>query len=176
MAIKRTSIRLNPHERKILVELYLNRRIPVDQYEPRRNDLVMLASAFCKHSGRQDSPEDVLHYMRTQRKRGRWVKLDGKHVKRETTLCLSADEKEVLIQIYRDNVSVLGNGSDTLAYEPEVADLIAKEFASETSRIVPAHELVAELTLIRKVGLLPGVEKEVVKDLDVGFDDIEDVG
>ena len=65
---------------------------------------------------------------------------------------------------------------DVLAYDPEIADLIAKEFSACTGRIVPAHLLVAKLTALRKRGLLPKVEDRPKRDEDTGFMDIDDVG
>lgn len=174
--MNRKSIRLKKHEKMALVELYLQRKIPIDQYEHRVSELKQLTNEFHAATGRTEPFNDLLHYMRNQRKNGTWVRFDGNHKKRESRPVLTADEKEALIEICRENVTVLGNGSDSIAYDPQVVTFIAREFADATGRIVPEGDLVAEVTLIRKGGLLPKVEKQPQKERDTGFDDIEDVG
>ena len=68
MATQRRTIKLFPHERPLLVDLYLSRRIPIDQYEVRQQDLIDFTKEWNGVSGRNDAPADVLHYMRTQLK------------------------------------------------------------------------------------------------------------
>ncbi len=173
MAKLKKSIKILSHERTALVALYLRRRIALDQYENRPEDQQTFRDEWQQLTGREDSFEELLHYMRTQRKRGLWVKLDGKHEPAKPPPHLSAEETEVLVKIYTENVTLLEVGSDVLGYEPELLELLAKEFAAETGRVVPAYELNAKLTALRKRGLLSKVGKRGEDSEDHGFGDID---
>ena len=173
MATRQKSIKLFEHERPLLIELYLRRRIPVDEYERRPEDKQALVDEWNQLTGRTDSTEGVMHYMRTQRKRGLWVRFDGDHEPSTPVIELSAEDGEVLVSIYTENMALLGRGSDVLEYDSEISDLIAKEFFAITGRIVPPHQLVAKLTALRKRGLLPKVSKQPEEPM--GFADIDEV-
>ena len=112
--------------------------------------------------------------MRSQRKQGKWVKLNGKHLKKPKAMEFSADEVEVMVRLFEDNLGDIALGSDNLAYDKDLAEAMAKEFSIEIGRIVPRHELVSKLTAIRKRGLLPQVSRNVSLESD-GFSDIDDV-
>ncbi|MFO0806018.1 MAG: hypothetical protein U0791_23175 [Gemmataceae bacterium] len=174
MAVQRKSIKLFEHDRELLVKLYLRWRIPVDQFESRAEDQRVFLAEWHKLTSRGDTFAELLHYMRTQRKRGLWVTLDGNHKAPLAVPNLTSEETMTLVSIFRDNVSVLESGSDNLAYDDEISALIAKEFAASTGRIVPATDLIAKLTALRKRGLLPKAIK-CVPDADSGFDDIDQV-
>jgi hypothetical protein len=178
MSMRRRSIKLLDHERRILVDLYLRWRIPVSQFKSRPEDKQAFVDEWNRLSGRKDAPCDVIHYMKTRRKRALWVRLDGEHKAAPPKVEFSAEETEVLVDICRDLVIVFGNGSDTLDYDDEVAAQIAKAFLRETGRMVPAHELVTKFTALRKRGHTPKVkDQQVEKPLplfDGGFTDIQD--
>lgn len=162
------------HEKQALVDLYIEKAVPIDQFEERQNDLRELCDSWNQVTGRSDTPEDVLHYMRTQRKVGKWIKLGSNHVKRERKLVLNAEEKEMLVAIVHENMSLLGCGTDEIAYDPEIAAALVKEFSLAAGRIVLPGDLIAEVTAIRKRGLLPRIEG--VRDSNggsVGFGDID---
>jgi len=174
MSIKRRSLKMAQHERESLIRLYVENAIPVDQYEERQQALTDLCDAWNQVTGRTDTGPDVLHYMRSQRKQGKWVRLDGMHLKREAGLKLSAEEKELLVAIVHENMTLLQCGTDVIAYEPEFAALLAKEFAVATGRVVPAGDLIAEITAIRKRGLLPRIESlRTADEGEIGFGDID---
>lgn len=175
MAKRRKSIRLLEHERQLLIQLYLKWRIPVDQYEARPDDLEGLCEEWRSLCGRCDTNEEILHYMRNQRKNGLWVTFNGDHETAPPLPTLAAEETEILIEIYAEIVAAAGDGSDNIAYDSEIADLIARRFAEATGKRVPAHQLVAKLTAIRKRGLLPPTAKPTVKPTDTGFDDIDQI-
>ena len=174
MKTRRRSIRLFDHERRLLVEMYLRRRIPIEQYESRSGDLADLVDEWHGLTGRTDTGGDLIHYMRTQRKQGFWVRFDGNHQTAPPLAGLSADETEILVGIFYENVTVLGNGSDVLAYEDETKLFIAREFADQAGRFVAADDLVAKLTAIRKRGLLPKVRDHKKPD-GAGFSDMDEV-
>src|SRR5258706_6575789 len=128
MAATTKSMQLLAHEKQLLIELYLKWAVPVDQYETRTADLAALTAEWNKSSGRTDQPEDVLAYMRRQRKRALWVKLGDKAKAAPPTIELTAEETESLVNIFNENEGMIDKGSDVLACEPEIADIIAKEF------------------------------------------------
>jgi len=170
---RRKAIRLSKDERQSLVGLYLEKAIPVDQYEERERELLDSTESWHLETGRSDPPSAVLHYMRNQRKQKLWVRLGSNHVKRNAGLDLTADDLTALLAIVRENVSEKGLGSDEIAYSPELGKLIAKEFSLETGRFFSPGELIAEVTAIRKRGLLDPVEKVLPKQSGMGFDDLD---
>ena len=60
-----------------------------------------------------------------------------------------------MVQIYVEDVLVFGRGSDFLASNEEVRDLVSREFAARTNKIIPGLRLAAILEAKRKAGLLP---------------------
>lgn len=173
MATRRKSIQIADHDRRILVELYLQWRTPIEQFEALPDKLRAFVDDWSRLTGRSDAPGDVLHYMRTQRKRGKWVRLEGNHPPPPPVPELSAEETEILVTIYEQTVAAVGSGSDVLGYDEETAELIATAFAEQTGRIFPAHQLVRKLTALRKRGLLPKAVKQ--EPHEGGFEDIDDV-
>ena len=152
---KRKTIRISGYERRLLVKMYLRRRIPIDQFEDRPGELNDLVVEWNELTRRTDAAGEIHHYMRNERKCGRWVRLDGNHERTPPQRFMSAEETACLVAIYQVNVADNSAGSDSIAYDAETANLIAKEFAGMTGRIVPAHHLVAKLTALRKRSLLP---------------------
>lgn len=177
MPLRRMSIRLNEHERKLMVKLYLRWRIPIDQFDQRPEDKSEFVAEWNRLSKRRDDAADVIHYMKTQRKRNLWVKLENKCLPTPQVIELSAEETEILVRIFRENVTILNYGSDVLSVDDELVQLIVKIFAEETGRFVPPHELVAKLTALRKRGLLSKVEDQgtAKDDDDYGFEDADAV-
>lgn len=176
MAVRRKSIKLYEHERALLIKLYLRVRIPTDQFDERPDDKASFAAEWRKLSGRNDEAEAIVHYMVTQRKRGLWVRLEDDYEAAPPHVELSAEEKDALVSIYYEHVTVFEKGSDNLAYDPEIGELISKEFQDATGRFVPAHQLVAKLIYYRKIGLLPRVRDVREEDLrrdreDLGWRD-----
>ena len=175
MSMPRKSIKLLAHERRILVDLYLRWRIPVSQFKSRPEAKCKFVDEWNELSGRKDAPGDVMHYMKVQRKRGLWVRLDGNYQAAPPKVELSAEETEVLVDICRENVTALGHGSDTLDFDDEVSERIAKAFAQETGRVVPMHQLVTKITALRKRGLLPKVKDQPPRKDEGGFGDIAEI-
>ena len=158
-------------------------RIPIDQFSERRDELKELTDAFNAATGRSDVSDDLVHYMKTQRKRGLWVKLEGARAPSPPHERFSAEQVEVLVDIYKAHVLVFGVASDILTYNEDVREGVAKEFAMRTGRRIPATRLAAKLEDMRKRGLLPKVEDvEQVADQDDGgavadgFEDMDEVG
>jgi hypothetical protein len=173
MASVRNSIRLFDHDRRLLVQLYLRWRIPIDQFEARPEDLEAFTREWRSLSHRKDTGGELVHYMRSQRKRGLWVRLGDSHEIAPPMPELAPEETETLIEIFYENVTLTESGSDVLAYDEETVNLISREFAAKTGRIVPSHQLVAKLTALRKRGLLPKVGNRGKDKEDRGFSDID---
>ena len=166
MTTRRKTLKILDHERRLLVEMYLRRRIPIDQFEDRPDDLGALVTEWNELTGRTDAAGEIHHYMRTQRKNGQWVRLDGDYETKPPQPFFSAEETECLVAIYQVNVADHDTGSDAIAYDEGTANLIAREFAGITGRIVPSHHLVAKLTALRKRGLLPKVAVQQTTSAD----------
>lgn len=184
MAIRRSSIKLLEHELKLLKEMFLTWRIPIDQFDSRPDELAQFTEVWNDATGRNNSGSELVHCMKTFRKRGLWVRLDGNYSSAPPLPELSAEETEALVDIFYEHVTMLENGSDVLSYDDEISTLIAKEFAAASGRFVHAHELVAKLTALRKRGLLPKVglrgHASATTDPDdscedIGFSDIVEV-
>jgi hypothetical protein len=173
MPIRHKSIKVLPHEKKLLIELYLKWRTPIEQFESRPDDLTQFTREWNKLSGRNDAESGVLHYMRTQRKQGFWVRLDGNHRPAPKLPVISAEDTEILVALFEEHVSILGSGSDIVAYEDGIADLLMKKFRAQTGRRLKKNELITKLTALRKRGQLP---KAVKQPEDGAFSDINEVG
>ena len=96
--VQRSTIGLSSRHREILESLYLEFRIPSDQYQRRQQDLTRLVRRWNILTDRGDSPSQVLHYIITKRKNGDWVRLDGEHKRLKTMPedFLSTEEWEIL--------------------------------------------------------------------------------
>jgi len=135
MAVRRRTILVADHEEKLLKEMYLARKIPIDQYDECPRELHELVDSWNGATGRSDSSEEIMRLMRTRRKTGKWVTFSGDHKPRQkTSMEFTPEQTEALIQIFQTEVAIFGNGSDSLSYDAEVRRLIAKEFAMRTGR------------------------------------------
>ena len=168
------AILVQPDEKRMLETMYVRRRTTIEQYEELPDQLDALTKDWNSKTGRRDLPRELLHYMRTRRKAGQWVQLKGKQRKRPQHRTFTAEETEILVDIYREHVLPLELGSDGIGYDNEISELIAREFAMRTNSRVPAHELIAKLTRLRKRGLLPKVGKRQPSS-DEGFRDLDAV-
>lgn len=158
MQQRKQCLKLSSTERSLLIEHYLKSRIPIDQFEKRPQDLKRFVREWSTLSGRSDSPEDLIHFMKSQRKQSKWVTFEGTHLKSPTlVVTLSDEETAILVDIYEENVASVGLGSDCLSHDSEIAALIEKEFSHRTRRRVAANVLTAILTRLRKKKSLPRV-------------------
>ena len=173
MATRRTAIKILPHERQLLVKLYLKYRLPIEQLESRPAELAAFAREWRRLAKQRHSEGELLHYMRNERKCGRWIKL-GKNCPPPPPLPdMSADEIEALIVIYEENVAILGCGTDAISYDDEIGELLVKSFFEMTGRGLPSHQLVRMLTALRKRGLLTRVS-DIPQSDSSGFEGEEE--
>lgn len=169
-------ISLSPHERDTLIKLYLKWRIPIGQFQRRPTELEAFMVEWRSLTGRTDTAGEVIHYMRNQRKQGLWVTLEDMALQAPPLACFTAEESELLVELFKKNVTAAGEGSDVLDQEPEVAENIAKEFAKITGRVVAQNDITAKLTALRRRGTFPKVGRTVSHaspQPDLGFTDID---
>lgn len=156
------SIRLNPADREVLVTLYLDRRLAIDPYEKRPKELKALTDTFNALTERSDPPEDILHYMRTQRKIGKWPRLGSTARKVSESLeeIMSLDDSKILEACYIKIGKIHKKGNDSFAYEPELMRELEKEFMKVAGHYVHRSKLLAALTKLRKTGNLETLKLE----------------
>lgn len=161
----RKCIRLNPIEHETLARLYVEKRIATDRYMHRPNDLRELAAAFNGLTGREDPPEDLLHYMQTKRRtQGLWPTLDGNHLRLPVVLGRLIDEDyiEVLCQIYPE----FDCGPETFAQDRSLSVRLERRFEEETGQRKRGYVLATAMVELRKAGRLPTLGSK-----DQSFDD-----
>ena len=62
MTKRRKSIKLFPHERQALIDVYLKWRFAVDSYESLPDELQAMVEEWQERCGRTDAPQDVFQY------------------------------------------------------------------------------------------------------------------
>jgi hypothetical protein len=154
-ATRRPCIKVTPPEKRTLEELYIRKRVPTDQFKERPDALAMLVDDWCKLTGRVEAVDEVARYMINRRKNHDWPTLGDDHLPSPQHEELTADERDILVQIYVEDVLVFGRASDILSSDEQIRDLVSREFAAKTNRIVPGLRLAAILEAMRKGGLLP---------------------
>lgn len=149
----RRVIALDPAERQTLINLYLVRRLPTDRYQHRPRELASITDTFNNLTGRSDAPYEVLHYMRTQRKNGRWPRLEGRHRRLPPLADRVLDEGllPALVEVYER----IGVGVDNFGHDGNLALRLERDFAEETGVRVRGYQLATVLMEIRKAGDLP---------------------
>ena len=154
-AKRRPCIKVTPPEKRTLEELYIRKRVPTDQFKERRAELSALVEEWCQLTGRVETVDEVARYMINRRKNHDWPTLGNDHLPSPEHEELTAEHSDILVQIYVEEVLVFGRGSDILASDEQIRDLVSREFAARTNRIIPGLRLAAILEAMRKAGLLP---------------------
>jgi hypothetical protein len=154
-------MRLPRDEDALLRQLYLDFRIPIDQYrKPQRHaELAGFVRAWNEATGRDDSPEDVLHYMMTMRKRGKkgpgWPTFNGNYepLAGPRSEVLSEDQWNHLREVYAELFITQEIGSDELAFNGGLRTALARAFHQRTGRRISGELLHALIEAKRKRGL-----------------------
>ncbi len=177
MASRRKSIRLRPDEHDLLRQRYLARRIPVDQYEKRPKDLADFVAEWNRLSERNDSPGEVQHYMRNQRKCGNWPKLEGEHERCPAIPDddLTEEQWSHLEAVYVEICVARGLGSDAISHDEDLAKELSDEFARRTGIIRSGRYLMSLLMQRRKRKRLPRIRDDNNRGPDIGFGDIDEI-
>jgi hypothetical protein len=170
---RRRTIKLNPIDHGTLAKLYVTRRIATDRYMNRPDDLRDLTDTFNGLTGREDTPEDILHYMQTKRRtKDAWPTLDGDHLRLPVVLghLIEREHTETLKKLFLE----FGRGVEAFTHEPDLARALEKRFAEETGVRNRGYVLATAMLELRKAGLLPtlGPREDGFGD----FDAAEDVG
>ncbi len=168
----RRSITLSPDEEHLLRTMYYEARIPTDQFQRRPRRWRQFVAVWNEATGRDDSPEEILHWLVTRRKRphGRPGRLEAigegyKRLRSPGADILTGEQWEVLDAIYVE----MGVGSDNFVFDPDLKRGLVREFLRRTRVHVPATKLIAALVARRKGGFLARIN-------DMGFRDIDQVG
>jgi hypothetical protein len=173
MPTSRRSLRLLPHEDKLLRTLYRQFNIPTDQYPLRPDELTRLVHMWNSLTGRNESAPDLLHYMVTRRKKSQWERL-GRNAGRDFSplqVPLTDEDLKQLDEIHEE----LQIASDNYALDPEAGQRLQREFARRTGRVVPPMILAAAMITRRKAGALATLRPKSDEG-DLGFSDINQVG
>ena len=144
---------LSIDDKEMLKFLYVRQKIPTDQYKRRPEALRKLTDRFNALTERNDKADDLLHFMISQRKQGKWPKLGTAHRKlaRVPLDLMTAEEWKILDEIYLD----INVGSDNYAYNGDLRRELARRFSASAGRFLPARTLCAALERRRKEGTLP---------------------
>ena len=156
------TIRLNPADREVLVTLYLDRCLAIDPYEKRPKELRDLTDDFNDLTECSEHPEDILHYMRTQRKNGKWPRLGSTARKVSESLeeIISLEDSKKLEACYVKIGKIHQKGNDSFAHDPELKRELEKEFMNSAGHYVHGSQLLAVLTKLRKAGNLETLKIE----------------
>ncbi|MEX2307901.1 MAG: hypothetical protein WD738_09935 [Pirellulales bacterium] len=168
---------------RLLREIYAQIGVPRDQYKRRPKDMALLGSRWRKLSGRDDSPEELIRYIKNQQKaksrllaRGEapWPTFNGSHKRApEAEIVLDDKQMEVLRGIYEAMVIPLGIGVDLVEADTNLVAKLAKAFAKLTGMIVSGLALVCIAEEKRKRGLWFKVGRH--GSGGIGFDDMDQI-
>ena len=165
---RRRCINLNPFDHDTFARLYLERLIATDRYMQCRNDLLALTAAFNGLTGRDDTPEDLLHYMQTKRRtKNGWPTFNGTHRRLPLVVgrLVEQDHIPVLIDLFVEfNVGV-----ENFLHDYDLGLALERRFEEETGVRKRKYILATALLELRKDSMLPKTEPR-----DPGFDDFEE--
>lgn len=166
-----------PHEREMLKHLYLEFRVPSDQYRRRPHFLDRFVRRWNVLADRHDSSGEILHFIVTKRKNGEWITLDGnyEHLESMPDDFLSDDEWKILQEVYEAVVLARNVGSDTLAFDDKLAKEVGRAFAKRAGRVVHDGLLFAAIMAKRKRGEWLKLRPDAGRKPDSGFDDIDKI-
>ena len=170
---KRKRLPLTPEEENSLKQLYLYHRIPVDQYRRRTAFAEKFLATWNAASGRSDSAGEIIHFMMTRRKQGRWPRFDGHHLRLKPKAS-DAGLTPAAWEIIREEYRLLGIGSDNFQFSPDLLTSLRARLLSELGINISAMALAAAIMDCRKDGNLGKLDPRDEGD-DIGFSDIDKV-
>lgn len=171
MKQNRRCIRLSPDENNLLRTLHKQSGVPDGQFPQRPSFWREFTDTWNEATGRNDSPEELLHYIVTQRKQAKWFRFDGDYERLATPSfdLLSDEEWKVVETIYVD----MGHAADNFLYDGELRSELLARFIQRTGRHIPDLVFSAALIARRKRGWLPKTESR--DHNSIGFSDLDDV-
>lgn len=177
MKARRKSIRLSPDEDQLLRTLHRQSGVPDGQFPQRPKFWRQFTNVWNEATDRRDTPEDILHYIMTRRKRpkgrpGRWDAFgdDYKPLPCPEPDTLTPEQWEVVEAIYVE----MKVGADNFLIDRELRSELLRRFVARTGAHVPELLFTAALVARRKGGFLPKTGGGI-SDTDMGFGDINEV-
>ena len=169
---RRKAISLTPDEDRLLRTLHRQTGVPDGQFPQRQRFWSRFTRTWNQATGRHDTPEEVLHYITTQRKQAKWFQFgkDHKRLKTPEPDLLTDDQWKELDRIYEE----LNVASDNYLFDRDLRAEIVRRFVASTGEHVPELVLVAAMVARRKSGKLPCLEPGGADD--IGFGDLDEVG
>ena len=151
MSQRQKTMRVPPDEDALMRQMYLDFRIPIDQYKKpqRHEELAGFVRAWNDATGRSDTPEEVLRYMQNMRKSGKkgpgWPTLDGDYEPLASPRyeILSESQWNHLRAAYVMLLVEKEIGRDELALNGGLRTMLAREFHRRTGRRVSGELLAA---------------------------------
>lgn len=172
--MRRKCIRLNPAEHKTLAGLYVQENIATDRYMHRRRELQALTRTFNALTGRDDTAEEILHYMQSKRRHaGKWPTLGDGYQRLPVVMgnLIDAKHGEVLVGIY---VRLL-HGPESFMHDRALGHKLEQAFVDATHVRVSAYVLATALLELRKAGTLPRLPGQPRRQKPFSdFDEAED--
>lgn len=176
----RKSIRLSPDEDTLLRMLHRQSGIPDGQFPQRPRFWRRFTDVWNEATDRSDSPEEILHYIMTRRKRprgrpGRWEPFrdDYQRLRSPEPDVLSDEHWAVVDELYIE----IGISADALLVDAAARSDFLTRFVARTGEHIPDLFFVAALVARRKGGMLPKTGRGHDEGgEDIGFRDIDMVG
>lgn len=168
---------LSGDEDQLFRKLYTSWQIPRGQYKSHPGYLEKFTEMWNRLSGRNDSADDVYHYMETKQKTTKrlpepWPTFNGVFKKLDPPdIALAPAHTIVLCDLYRKHILPLGVASDSLAFREDLLNVLARGFAKRTGLNIVGMVLASVLEKLRKNGRLPRLG-----DTGIGFDDLDELG
>jgi len=179
MVSPQKTIRLSPSEDKFLRILHRQSGVPDGQFAQRPRFWANFTDVWNEATDRDDTPEELLHYIMTRRKRGRGVPgrwepfgKDHKRLRCPEPDLLSPEQWEVVDELYVE----FGVSADSLLIDREARTELLNRFMSRTGEHIPDLLFVAAIVARRKGGLLPKSGDNRTGEGNLGFGDINQVG
>lgn len=172
MTRTRRALQLSADEKEALKMLYVAVGVTTDNL-PRVPDILQaLADDFNALTDRNDSKEDLLHYMITRRKKKDWPKIGRGKQPEDAGMVLDLDVEDWqhIDAIYEE----LQIPSDNFAFDEQLATKFAHEVAKRTTKVLPPMLLAAAIVTRRKRARLATL-KPRPSDNDLAFRDIDEV-
>lgn len=172
---RKKAMPLSCREVALLQDLYLEFRIPSDQYKRRPRAAARLLRRWNTASGRSDCWENVIHYIISKRKQKKWVTFGDNYLQlaEPNWQVLNEQEWTALEQAYCEVLLAKDLASDNLVYDLNLATAVADRFAVLSGRAMDRMDLAALVMSKRKRGewvrLKPNAESSL------GFSDIDEI-
>jgi hypothetical protein len=177
MTNRKKTIRLSPDEDQLLRTLHRQSGVPDGQFAQRPKFWQQITSVWNGATDRRDTPEDLLHYIMTRRKRGkgrpgRWEPFGDayKPLSCPEPDTLTPEQWEVVDAIYVE----MKVGADNFLIDRELRREMLRRFVERAGTHVPELLFAAALIARRKGGFLPKAGQGG-SNSDMGFNDINKV-